>query len=117
MLRSGKSCSDYFKKNRGAVALVGALALLLFMLALILPSGAEGESLDEEERLCSVVSRVSGVGECEVMINYTDDGEVYGVIILCDGAENVYVRERILDLLTSLYGIRANRISILKIQK
>ena len=51
------------------------------------------------------------------MINYNEDGDVFGVIILCEGAESVTVRERLSDLLSSLYGIGANRISILKIRE
>jgi hypothetical protein len=118
MFRSDKSFSDYFSKNKRGVLILIAIALVLVILCLIPErSDEEVEYPDEEARLSAVVAEVYGVGRCELMINYTDDGEVFGVIVLCEGAESVSVRERLTDLLSSLYGIGANRISILKIRE
>ena len=47
------------------------------------------------------------------MINEGESGEVYAVAVLCDGADSVKVRERIVDFMRSLYGIGANRVSVL----
>lgn len=117
MFRSDKSFFDYARKNK-RVLLILLLAVALLVVLCIIPSGEKSEEeIDEETRLSSVVAEVSGVGRCEVMINYNEDGEVFGVIILCEGAESVTVRERLSDLLSSLYGIGANRISILKIRE
>ena len=118
MFRSDQSFFEYLKKNKRAVAIILPLAAFLLVLCLIPTGGGEeSEEDDEQTRLAAVVSQVSGVGDCEVMISYADGGEVYGVIVLCDGAERVAVRERLYDLLSSLYGIGANRISILKIKE
>ena len=63
-------------------------------------------------------SMTEGVGECRVMITYSADGKsVYGVAVLCEGAESPEVRANVTELLASLFGIGANRISILKIDK
>lgn len=114
---SGKSFSDYFRENRRAVIFVCALAAIILALSVIPFEKSEGVSADdEEERLLEVVGRVFGVGDCEVMISYGEGGEVVGVIILCEGAESAAVRHRLSDLVGSLYGIGANRISILKIE-
>ena len=118
MFRSDKSFFEYVSKNKKTLIILSAFALLLIILCLAQDNGARVAELpDEEARLSDTVSKVAGVGRCEVMINYDDEDEVFGVIILCEGAENVSVRERLYDLLTSLYGIGANRISILKIRE
>ena len=118
MFRSDKSFFDYVKNNKKPILLLSLAAVFLLIICFIPDGGAGAEkSPDEESRLSDIVSKVSGVGRCEVMINYTEDGEVFGVIILCEGAESIVVRERLSDLLSSLYGIGANRISILKIRE
>ena len=118
MFRSDKSFSDYLRKNKKGVLLLLLPALFLVILCLIPEKSAEEvKYTDEESRLSAVVAEVEGVGRCEVMINYTDGGDVFGVIILCEGADSVQVRERLTDLLSSLYDIGANRISILKIRE
>ena len=64
--------------------------------------------------MCSLID---GVGECRVMITYYPDDEsrVYAVLVLCDGAESVYVREKITSTLCSLYGIGAHRVKICRL--
>lgn len=69
---------------------------------------------DRAEQMCSLVE---GVGECEVMITYGDDDSVYAVAVLCEGADRTQVRKSVTELITSLFGIGTNRISILKISK
>lgn len=118
MFRSDKSFSDYLRKNKKSVLILLIIAFFLVILCLIPGKSAEEvKYTDEESRLSAVVAEVYGVGRCEVMINYTDGGDVFGVIILCEGADSVQVRDRLTDLLSSLYGIGANRISILKIRE
>ena len=120
-----KSSSD-----RGITSLLSSISgssriiiLLLFGLALIIIGGIGGSGgstdVDEEERLSEVCSMMDGVGECHVMITYsaTDPSRVYGVLVLCDGAEQVSVREKIICAISSLYGIGANRVEIQKINR
>ena len=72
----------------------------------------------EEMRVGEMCAMMDGVGECRVMMTYRpDSNEVYAVLVLCDGAESVMVRERITSLFTSLYGIGSHRIEIEKLIK
>ena len=72
----------------------------------------------EEMRVSEMCAMMDGVGECRVMMTYRpDSNEVYAVLVLCDGAESVMVRERITSLFTSLYGIGSHRIEIEKLIK
>ena len=117
MFKSASGISDYLKENKRTLILIFLFCLLAVFLSLLSPSeGTKAESPEGEERLEALVGQVEGVGECEVMISY--DGErAVGVIILCEGAESASVRARLCDLVSSLYGIGANRISILKIAR
>ena len=72
----------------------------------------------EEMRVSEMCAMMDGVGECRVMMTYRpDSNEVYAVLVLCDGAESVMVRERITSLFTSLYGIGSHRVEIEKLIK
>lgn len=110
-----------FLKDKKSVALV-AIALGLGLLMIFL-GGRETKSEEQqaglEERLAEACSGVSGVGECTVMIYYSPadarDGEaVESVIVICDGAESSEVRLRLTEMLSSFFGIGANRIRIEK---
>ena len=69
-----------------------------------------------EEQIAEACSSIESVGRCRVMITYTDGGEVFAVAVLCEGAEKDSVRADVVRLCTSLFGIGANRVSVLKIK-
>jgi len=88
-------------------------------LLLILLSGfateEKADASSEEERVAEMCSLIDGVGECRVMMTYKngrDEGEVYAVLVLCEGGESVFVREKITSLFCSLYGIGSHRVEI-----
>lgn len=105
----------------------GARRLIPILLAGLLLFGAAGlifgereeavaVSVDEEDRLASAIEATDGVGRCRVMTTKNSEGEICAVVVLCDGAESAKVRERLTELISSLYGIRSSRIAILKLQ-
>ena len=114
-MKSDKSFFDFLKSGGAAkfipVVIIGVL-LIIFGSSLNKENGAD-VSVGAEDKLCQVLSSVEGVGRCRVMINEGESGEVYAVAVLCDGADSVKVRERIVDFMRSLYGIGANRVSVL----
>ena len=70
----------------------------------------------EEIRVSEMCAMMEGVGECRVMMTYRpDSNEVYAVLVLCEGAESVSVRDKITSLFTSLYGIGSHRVEIEKL--
>jgi hypothetical protein len=99
----------------------GTVILLLLLLALaifLLPSGGDGDkenTADLESKTAELCSSVSGVGECRVMLTYRDD-EVYAVAVVCEGANSTSVRRDITELISSLFGIGANRVQILLLE-
>ena len=115
-----KSDSGFFEflKGKGVSKKVVLLLVLGVLLLLIGTRGISAEQESEEageSELSSMCSSLVGVGECRVMVTYSDEGEVYAVAVLCEGAESDAVRGRIYELVSSLYGIGTNRIAVLKI--
>ena len=73
---------------------------------------------DTEKRVEELCSSVAGVGECRVMLTFengADDGRVYSVVVVCEGADEVRVRREIKALVTTLFGIGSNRVSVVKL--
>lgn len=110
----------YILSGKGGVL---AAALAAAGLLLLLFGGVGGEKTDVtpeaslEAQIAELCSATEGVGECRAMVTYGDDGEVFAVAVLCEGAESAEVRADIKELVGSLFGIGANRISVVKIKK
>ena len=96
------------------------IAIILILVLILLFSGGEKKDAqpidDTEADLEALCSKIDGVGECMVMVTYRD-GEVFAVAVICDGAEKPRVREKISDLITSIYGIGYNRVTIQPLAK
>lgn len=92
------------------VALLGVALLLLCRAELT----AQKPEQSEDEMISEMCALVDGVGNCRVMISREEE-RVVAVTVLCEGADSVAVRARITDMLSSFFGIGANRISVLKI--
>lgn len=110
------------------IALLIALGLILIVIGVA--TGKSGESAEVgseslEDRLEELCSSLSGVGECRVMVTYSESTQRYGtssekrvesVAVVCKGADKTAVRANLTELLTSLFGIGTNRISISKMK-
>lgn len=104
--------------NTFKIALIFAIGIILIAFGSVGGKSTDEVSLpDEEARLAALCEAIEGVGECSVMLSFSQSGRVESVAIICEGAQDVSVREKLTDLVTSLYGIGANRISIQKLGK
>ena len=96
------------------------LVPILLGALLIIISGSVGDvdAVDggEEERIAAVISEIDGVGRAEVMFNVRD-GEVVSCAVLCSGGDSEQVISEVKALLSALYGIGYNRISVLKLSE
>ncbi len=114
---SNKAIRDFLSRGGARLTVVAVLGVLLLFIALGISDGETNAPAvtDPTTELAETCSSLEGVGRCRVMISYGEGGEVSAVAVLCDGAESVYVRERIIELISSLYGIGSHRITILKL--
>ena len=116
----------FFKKGGlWKAAVIFVLGILLISFGAIGSDSADTEGLQHEEelRLTELCRRVKGVGDCYVMVGYKESQSRYSsstekrvesVTVLCDGADSPQVRQSLTDLVTSLYGIGSNRVTILR---
>ena len=100
------------------------IALVALGILLIVFSGALGEDegeMSEEENLAQLCAMIEGAGEVRVAISYGQEssyfsgGEqrrVLAVAVFCDGADDIRVRARIKELVSVLYGIGTNKITV-----
>ena len=127
------------KKNRGfIILLIAGVLLLLFSFIFTQPqsyAAKEDKTLDVykaelEAELADFCSSVSGAGKCRVMVSFSSGEKfeykgntligveppvVCGITVLCKGGDSESVRAEISSLLSALYGIRQNRICVLKL--
>ena len=138
-LRDKIDCIFKDKKKLFALVLLLAVGLVLIILpsAKVEQTEQLGQTLEEykaclEAELASICSSVEGVGECRVMISFERGAEntykgsalieskppkVMGVGIVCAGGERAEVRSELCSLVTSLFGIGANRVSVAELKK
>ena len=119
-LKSVGEIREFLFGEGNRIWLVGLM--LLGLILILIGNEQTGEKIavtqTEEMRATEMCAMMDGVGDCRVMMTYrTDSDEVYAVLVLCDGAESVAVRERITSLFTSLYGIGSHRVEIEKLNK
>ena len=106
---------SFIKKNKGALIFI--LIILLGVLLLCL-SGSDSAPIhsDEEERIAALCSAIDGVGECSVLLNIKE-GKVISAAVLCAGANSPAVEANIKKLISSLYGIGYNKVTVLKLSE
>lgn len=81
----------------------------------------------EEIRLESILSQLEGVGDADVMITYqyeeeadavftnqNNDRKVAGVIVVCEGAGNVVIKNDIINAVATVYDISASKVVVMK---
>ncbi|MDE7082765.1 MAG: hypothetical protein K2O89_03570 [Clostridia bacterium] len=64
-----------------------------------------------EVKLTGILSSIEGVGATDVMINEGENG-VLGVVIVCEGANNIMTRNDILNAVSTALNIDKNLIAI-----
>jgi stage III sporulation protein AG len=83
-----------------------------------------------EAELADICSSVEGVGKCRVIVTFSRGAEntykgsalieskppkVMGVSIICRGADSSEVRSKLIEMMTSLFDVGSNRVSVLKL--
>ena len=115
--KSDKGFLDFLRSGGGSLKL-GVILLLGAALILIGSLGGRTDTQDTpdtESRVADMCALTEGVGRCEVMLTYSEDGEVESALILCEGGDLPSVRARVTDMVSSLFGIGTNRIRVQKI--
>lgn len=70
-----------------------------------------GDKSATEVKLTGILSSIEGVGATDVMINEGEEG-ILGVIIVCEGANNIMIKNDILNAVSTALNINKNLIAI-----
>ncbi len=125
-MKSNKDITNFIKgvfKNKKSFLPVLILLLSLLLLLILFPRARGNSAESGAPVLSELCSSVDGVGECKLFITYEKDktgketDKVYSVAVICEGADSIAVRSELTELITSVYGIGANRVSILRLSK
>lgn len=111
---------SYLKTNV-KVIIVAAIVAVLVGIVLVLNSVEKGKSTqpaavaanktETELKLAGLLNNMKGVGEADVMINESE-GEILGVVIVCQGADNIMTRNDILNAVSTALNISKSIIAI-----
>ena len=91
---------------------VTGFALIIYSNVATTKRSAQTFQNDEETRLSSILSSVEGAGEVETMITKSS-GQVVGVLVIADGANNPLVRLRLLQAASSALGVDSEIVSVM----
>ena len=121
------------------VVLIAAVGVALVLFSL---DGTKEEEIEKssqslaeykaelERELESACSSIRGVGRCEVIVTFSRGAEntykgtnlieskppeVMGVSVICEGADSDEVRAGIVGMMSSLFSIGTNRVSVMKL--
>ena len=114
--------SSFLVFLRGRRSFILLAVLLCVGAFLLIPRDVEeSTAATDEERLAALCSSIEGVGECKVYITYSpatrsETARVESVAVVCRGASSPQVRAEITELISSLFGIGTNRISVAKMK-
>lgn len=110
-----KSFINRYKK----IIIVSGLLVLLIAVAIILFGGSSqsfnvnssSTRTETELKLLRILSEIDGVGKAEVMITEGDEG-VEGVVIVCEGANNIMTRNDVINAVKVALNVEKNNIAV-----
>lgn len=111
---------DCVKKNKKIIIVVILIAVLLGAVYLIDKGKRNSDSVftdtssaksTTEIRLTGILKSIDGVGNTQVMVT-ENEGEILGVVIVCEGANNIMTRNNILNAVSTALKIDKKIIAI-----
>lgn len=97
------------------------VTLIIFLVAiLLLAFGGTTKSFtvnssvrsESEEKLVRILTEINGVGKAEVMITENADGTVEGVVVVCEGANDIMTRNDVINAVKTALKLEKNNIAV-----
>ncbi len=114
---------EYIKQHKKLFIIAAAL-IAAILIAVCLYGGRGAVKLtsqndvrtDTEVKLMRILSEIEGVGASEVMVTEGEKG-ITGVVIVCEGANNIMTRNDVLNAVNTALGIEKSNIAIYAMNK
>lgn len=108
--------SKFMESLRGARKVEYLVLILLVVVAVLFWAQNKepnaGLSTEFESRMERVLTQVDGAGDVRVMIAQAEDGQVTGVLIVAEGADDIGVYLALADAAETLLGVDTENIEI-----
>jgi len=110
------------EKFSKAAALLLVMSILILALSIITSDTDTRKQIIDgdggsEEKLCSILEEIDGVGYVDVMMEYDSDEQVKGVIVIAEGGENPVVVNNITNGVATLYDIPVSSVIVFERNK
>lgn len=119
-----KSIAEKLKTVRHIELILLAAAICIAILVYLGVSNKDGTEIpvytpqsqdqSEEARLEGLLESITGVGDCTVMVTYGEDGGVEGVVVSAEGAGDMNVKLKIIDVICTLMNVDGSKIKVYK---
>ena len=116
---------ERFKQHK-KIIIVSVLLIIFVILGIVLygssaktnitHTSADTVRSPSEAKLMRILSEIEGVGQTEVFINEVD-GRVEGVVIVCEGANNLMTRNNVLNAVVTALNIEKFNVAIYAMNK
>ena len=113
-----KRAIEYLKKNKKLVIVAVLLIVLIAAAAVMFGSKVKTtsasvtvERTSNEIKLMNILSGIDGVGKADVMIT-EEDQKIVGVIVVCEGAQNLSVKNDIINAVKTVFNVEKLNIAI-----
>ena len=118
-----KKLLDYVKQHKRLMAIAAALCALIVLAFILYGSknkithtSTSYNMSATEVKLTRILSEIDCVGKAEVMVNEGQSG-IDGVIIVCEGANNLMTRIDLLNAVSTALNVDKNIIAIYAMNK
>lgn len=111
---------DFVKSNKAVIIIVVLIIVLVGTIYFTgksenkdasSPTYSTVQKTDTELRLEKLLSSIEGVGDTEVMVRETE-GKISGVVIVCQGAESITTKNKIINAVSVALNIDKKNIAI-----
>jgi len=112
--------NNFNKENTTKLLIVLIVAAIFFLsMSVLLDDNDSRRQISDndgatETTLCSILSEIKGVGDVNVLVEYSEDDTVTGVIVTADGAGDPVVKNNIVKGVAALFDISKSNVMVLE---
>jgi len=110
--------NNFNKENTTKLLIVLIVAAIFFLsMSVLLDDNDSRRQISDndgatETTLCSILSEIKGVGDVNVLVEYSEDDTVTGVIVTADGAGDPVVKNNIVKGVAALFDISNSNVMV-----